>query len=187
MCTLHFDPSLHAAEQLVVQSLFADGHIAYRLSKNKPNGNGFRVLSTLEEIIPQSLTDMTWILSQNSFRMTLAREVPQKVAEAVPAFIQRLFAEAGLNSEQHLSHAIAALHPGGPRIIDGLKEILGLEEEALKDSRKILFECGNMSSATLPHIFHSVAQRNDVSSGTLVMGLAFGPGLTMVGVLLEKV
>ena len=32
LCTLHLDPSDHSPEQLVVQSLFADGHIRYTLT-----------------------------------------------------------------------------------------------------------------------------------------------------------
>ena len=187
MCTLHFDPSLHSPEQLVVQSLFADGHIAYRVTARKPSKQAFRVLASLEEIIPNSLDDMTWVLASNSFRMTLAREVPQKVADAVPEFVQRLYREAGLSAAERLQDSVAALHPGGPRIIDGLKDVLRLHEEAIADSRKILFQFGNMSSATMPHIFDSIANRSEIKSGTLVLGLAFGPGLTMVGVLLQKI
>src|SRR5690606_5569834 len=36
LCTIHFDPSNHSPEQLVVQSLFADGVIKYTASKDVP-------------------------------------------------------------------------------------------------------------------------------------------------------
>jgi predicted naringenin-chalcone synthase len=89
LCTLHFDPAEHTPEQLVVQSLFADGHIRYSVApgRNGPGLNGhhaFEVLAVREEIVPNSTEDMTWVLSEWGFRMTLSRDVPGKIASALP-------------------------------------------------------------------------------------------------------
>jgi predicted naringenin-chalcone synthase len=43
-----------------------------------------------------------------------------------------------------------------------------------------------MSSATLPHIWERIVASTDIAAGTIVASLAFGPGLTMSGALLEK-
>jgi predicted naringenin-chalcone synthase len=47
-------------------------------------------------------------------------------------------------------------------------------------SHKVLRERGNMSSATLPHIWKEILDL-DLKSGTRVVSLAFGPGLTLFG------
>jgi len=53
-------------------------------------------------------------------------------------------------------------------------------------SRGILRSYGNMSSATLPHVWRSIVEDDAISAGTLVATLAFGPGLTVSGGLLVK-
>jgi predicted naringenin-chalcone synthase len=50
----------------------------------------------------------------------------------------------------------------------------------------VLRDHGNMSSATLPHIWARIAVDTSVPSGTLITSLAFGPGLTVYGAVLRK-
>ncbi len=78
------------------------------------------------------------------------------------------------------------MHPGGPRIIDRVREVLELTDAQVQTSRDVLFDCGNMSSATLPHIWQRLLEDRAVARGTPIVSLAFGPGLTMCGALLEK-
>ena len=49
-----------------------------------------------------------------------------------------------------------------------------------------MLDHGNMSSATLPHVWMRIVDDARVASGTLVASLAFGPGLTCSGALFEK-
>jgi predicted naringenin-chalcone synthase len=50
----------------------------------------------------------------------------------------------------------------------------------------ILQNFGNMSSATLPHIWEAMLGDIKVPNQALIVSLAFGPGLTISGALLEK-
>ncbi|MBI1764473.1 MAG: naringenin-chalcone synthase [Acidobacteria bacterium] len=187
LCTLHFNPRDHRPEQLVVQSLFADGHIRYALTlQEAPPPAGFEVLAVREEVVPNTLADMTWVPSEWGFRMTLAREVPEKIAAALPGYLQRLFVQAGECYETARDRACFAVHPGGPRIIDSVQTLLGLREDQVAISRALLFEHGNMSSATLPHVWGRMLQTPEIKPGTLVGSLAFGPGLTIAGALFRK-
>ncbi|HTU82947.1 MAG TPA: 3-oxoacyl-[acyl-carrier-protein] synthase III C-terminal domain-containing protein, partial [Candidatus Acidoferrales bacterium] len=54
-------------------------------------------------------------------------------------------------------------------------------------SRQVLFEHGNMASATAPHIWQRIVDSPDIAPGTKVISMAFGPGLTVIGALFEKV
>src|SRR6185295_12047598 len=78
-CTLHLDPTRHHPEQLVVQSLFADGHIRYAVTAARP-GAGLEFLGYREELIPGSLDAMGWVLGDRGMRMILSREVPDLIA-----------------------------------------------------------------------------------------------------------
>jgi predicted naringenin-chalcone synthase len=80
----------------------------------------------------------------------------------------------------------AAIHPGGSRILDGIAACLELTEAQMAHSRRVLHERGNMSSATLPHIWARMAADPAVRPGELILSLAFGPGLTVTGNILRK-
>ena len=194
-CTLHLDPSQHSPEQLVVQGLFADGHIRYSLTMdgNSQDGTGrdrksrgLHFLGVHEELIPGSLGAMGWILGDRGMRMMLAREVPELIAASLRDFLKRMFAATGVEAAEAFSSGVFAIHPGGPRIIDKVAALLELGPNQVAASRAVLKACGNMSSATLPHVWAAMLDDPDVTSGTLITSLAFGPGLTVYGAVLRK-
>lgn len=171
LCTLHLDVGNTEPEQLVINSLFADGVISYRAG-DAPEP-GYRVEATREVIAGESRDAMTWGVSAAGFRMTLSREVPKLVRQHV----------AGVVAPWREAGAVYAIHPGGPRIIDAVKEALGLSEEQVVTSREVLRAYGNMSSATLPHVWMHLRER--IKPGTPVISLAFGPGLTIAASLMR--
>lgn len=179
MCSLHMNPADHLPEQLVVQSLFADGHALYTVSQNR-SPNNFRILAVHERLLADSAQDMEWMPAAWGMKMTLSRNVPQKIKGAIRAFLLELLPKAGISLDSALKNAIFAVHPGGPKIIDSVKESLELSEEQVNASRKILQERGNMSSSTLPHVWEEISQ-NPPEKGCPVISLAFGPGLTIFG------
>lgn len=186
MCGLHMDANDHSPEQLVVQSLFADGHIKYSAVASQSAKSGFHVLNVREEIIPNSQGDMSWAPASWGMKMTLSRDVPAKISSALRSFIFMLIKDTGYALETIMRDAVFAVHPGGPKIIDTVREILELSEEQVLASREVLFERGNMSSATLPHVWCKLLSQN-ISSKKPVVSLAFGPGLTVFGALFETV
>jgi hypothetical protein len=114
LCSLHLNPQDHSPEQLVVQSLFADGHIRYSMTLDERPGieaprPAFEALATHEEVIPDSIEDMTWVLSECGFRMTLSREAPDKIAAALPGFLERLLESAGENPQARRDQIIFAI------------------------------------------------------------------------------
>jgi len=194
LCTLHLDPSDHSPEQLVVQSLFADGHIRYTLSPGSdptsattPNTvqSGYRILTLADEMVADSANDMRWSVSEWGFRMALTQHVPEKIGNALPAFLVRLFSQAGLDYEAEKENTIFAIHPGGPKIIEQVSDKLGLRAEQSAASRVVLLNYGNMSSATLPHVWNEILESGAARPGQLVASLAFGPGLTICGSLFQ--
>ena len=117
--------------------------------------------------------------------MALTQQVPEKIGNALPAFLVRLFAQAGLDYEAEKDSAIFAIHPGGPKIIEQVSDALGLRPEQSAASRTVLRNYGNMSSATLPHVWNEILESGAAEPGQLVVSLAFGPGLTICGGLFQ--
>lgn len=205
LCTLHLDPSDHRLEQLVVQSLFADGFIRYSMqampampassassaydnrsqAMSPSQQRGLEILAIRELIVPETAGSMSWSVGDAGMQMTLARDVPAKIATVLREFVTQLCGNANL-SVAALRDSIAAVHPGGPKIIDGVRDVLELTDAQVQTSRDVLFDHGNMSSATLPHIWARLVADPAVVAGTLILSLAFGPGLTVCGGLFRK-
>jgi len=181
LCSLHLDPADHRIEQLVVQSLFGDGLIRYSLVPNAPHG--LSLLALHEQLVPDTAGAMRWVAGDHGMQMTLARDVPEQIGAVLRAFVIELYRRAGVELG-HMRDSVFALHPGGPRIIDGVQQTLELSDGQVAASRAVLYDHGNMSSATLPHVWMVLDQT--LAPGTLVASLAFGPGLTVCGALFEK-
>ncbi|MBO9668356.1 MAG: naringenin-chalcone synthase [Bdellovibrio sp.] len=185
LCSLHLNPQDPTLEQIVIQSLFADGCIAYRMSHDRPP-EGFKILSLYEEIIPDTANAMEWMVSDWGMKMTLSKDVPSMVGSKIREFTHRWLTNRGFDLSEIKKQALFAVHPGGPKIIDQVLEHLELREEQVTASRKLLFDRGNMSSATLPHLWEEIVKDDSVPSGTKVVSYAFGPGLTVCAGLMEK-
>lgn len=171
----------------MVQSLFADGYARYEVSRDPEAGvAAFRIAALREEIVPGTEDRMGWDVGSNGFRMTLSREVPREIASALPAFLERMKSDAFGSDAPALAGCVFAVHPGGPRIIDGVQELFGLTEAQVRASREVLKRYGNMSSATLPHVWDEILRDMAVPGGTPIVSLAFGPGLTIAGAVFLK-
>ncbi len=184
MCGLHMNAAANSAEQIVVQSLFADGHIKYSAGSH-PNGYAsYRVLGIKEMVVADSEADMSWSPESWGLQMNLSREVPEKIRTGIHAFFEGLAAQSGLDVKALLAEGVFAIHPGGPKIIQSVQEILGLSDSQTKFSKQVLHDRGNMSSATLPHVWAEILE-SKLATGTKVISFAFGPGLTIFGSIFE--
>ena len=189
LCSLHINPLLHEPEQLVVQTLFADGFIKYSVV---PGNNSFTknssldLLSLHEEIIEGSTLTMSWICEDWGMKMTLAKDIPSILASHITKFLHTLIKKSGLDPDTTLGNALYAIHPGGPKVIQKIARLLTLSEEQISHSKEVLSNLGNMSSATLPHIWEKIVNDPSVPAKSLIISLAFGPGLTISGSIFQK-
>jgi predicted naringenin-chalcone synthase len=176
LCSMHFNPSIYDPEQFVVQSLFADGHIKYTVANHaaKPS---LKLHGIEERLIPGSLDAMTWLPGDFGFHMTLSRQVPAFIVMEIKKFLPWFLDH--LQIATPIKEMIFAVHPGGPKIIEAVQQALELDAAQLTHSREVLRERGNMSSATLPHIWQRILAAETNENGRGVLSLAFGPGLTV--------
>jgi predicted naringenin-chalcone synthase len=124
---------------------------------------------------------MTWEVTDLGFRMGLSPRVPDVLAVHVRKLVVDLLARHGLRIEDVDGWAV---HPGGPKILDVVQEQLALDDFALAASRDVLAAYGNCSSPTVLLVLDALRRR--AAPPRRVVMLAFGPGLTLYGSLLER-
>lgn len=195
LLSAHLNLTEFSPANTMICSLFADGFIGYSLYEEKAfmdddtilEKKGLRILALHEVIIPDSLEDMSWDLGEYNFLMTLSKRVPVFIRKNIKSFLTTLCKKGGVDLEEQKSKMHFAIHPGGPKIIDYVVNEIGLLKEQAHWSYEVLRVHGNMSSATIPHIFNEIINDPDIESGTKIVAMAFGPGLTATGLLLEKI
>ena len=172
-------------DQLVSHALFGDAAAAVVV---EPAGAALAGPGRLRLVDVAACSDpataglMTWELTDAGFRMTLSRQVPDVLARHVAGLVDLLCQRNGRDREEIAGWAV---HPGGPRVLDVVADRLGLPAEALADSRGVLAEHGNCSSATILVVLDRLTRDRCLRAGQAVVALAFGPGLTLYAALLE--
>ncbi|WP_322046585.1 3-oxoacyl-[acyl-carrier-protein] synthase III C-terminal domain-containing protein [Paraburkholderia sp. J67] len=191
LLSLHNNIESSNIENIVTMTLFADGFIKYSVCSDayvREHGlSGLRILAVHEHLLPESADDMTWTPAAHQLQMTLSVKVPLVIKQCVHRFVVSLLRRANIDFERD-KHALAfAIHPGGPKIVEHIQDELGLDNDSVVISKNVFHENGNMSSATIPHILKEFVEEKAVRPGTRIVCLGFGPGLTVTGMVLEKI
>jgi predicted naringenin-chalcone synthase len=176
LCTLHFC-RIPTAENLVVNSLFADGAAAVVLSApGRRQGRGLCALEGFASyVVPNTPELLSWRIGDQGFRMGLDTAAPRIVGRAVPAFVEGLLAAGGW---ERTGVDFWAVHPGGRAILETVERALALPRTALEPARAVLREYGNMSSPTLLFVLERILAQGRPGRG---VALSFGPGLSLEG------
>lgn len=190
--TNHVSTLKNGAADIIDMTLFGDGFIGYSaypedvFRTSRSVGPGLRVVAAHEELIPNSLGEMTWKLGAQQFDMHLSKNVPLLIRENVLGFARKLCARAGMDFDRVKDGLFYAIHPGGPRIVDHTRDVLGIPEEKLSHTRRAFYELGNMCSATVPYILADILEDKTLPANARILAMGFGPGLTASGLILEK-
>ncbi len=186
MCSLHMNPLNHNLDQLVVQSLFADGFIRYSANDTQTSPS-LELCALHEELIPYSYQEMSWSPDHWGMSMSLSAKVPELISSHLEIFLKQLAEKAQVDWNMLKEKALFAIHPGGPKIIDSIAEKLELSSEQLYFTYDVFTTHGNMSSATVPHMWAAILKDDKILNDRYIISLAAGPGLTLTGALLKKV
>ena len=180
LCSLHMAYGWHP-EKVVANALFADGAAAVVASANPSlSHQSLALRRSGSMVIPNSADLMHWEIGDHGFAMGLSPLVPKTVGAALLPWVRDWLKEQTIELEAVTSWAV---HPGGPRILSTCSEVLSLEPNRLLDSRAVLQDHGNMSSATILFILERLRRR---STAGLCLALAFGPGLTAEVALFDR-
>jgi predicted naringenin-chalcone synthase len=174
LCTLHFQMK-NDIDSLISGSVFADGAAGMIISANKPGKKSLEIQGFASALATEGEQDMAWTVGDTGFDMVLSKYVPDIIQSNLDTALDPVYDQYSVSKNEI---DLWALHPGGRSIIDKIQESLGLNDEQIKSSRKILANYGNMSSATVLFVLKDILD-SDLSNGEKIVSMAFGPGLTI--------
>jgi polyketide synthase Type III len=121
---------------------------------------------------------------EGRLRIILSKDIRQLAGALSCRLVNQLLERYGLTKEQ-VAHWV--LHSGGRKVIDNVRDALGLSTEQVARSKHVLNNFGNMSSPTvlfvLEELLHSTNGTRPPRSGDLGVMLALGPGVAVEGAL----
>jgi alkylresorcinol/alkylpyrone synthase len=187
LCSLTVPVASSATPDLVVSGLFGDGAVALvargdQAAAGAGGRSGPRVIATYGEVVPGTVDVLGWRLGSDGFRIVLTAELSAVVESHLGAGVRGFLAEHGLKVDDVTAWVC---HPGGPRVIDAIRDSLQLPESALELTRRSLAEVGNMSSASVLHVLQQTIELSRPPPGSPGLLIGLGPGVSMELVLLE--
>ena len=176
LCSLHMQ-EVHDIEQLLAFLVFADGCAAYLVTAEPA---GFAIDSFLAVNLPNTSALITWRIGAQGFDMQLSGRIPGELRSGLAAAGTQITQGAVPRSIE-----LWAVHPGGRTIIDAVEHGLELPSELLTESRTVLREFGNMSSASVVYVLQRLMQ--SARPGQRGCAMSFGPGVTAETMLFHAV
>jgi alkylresorcinol/alkylpyrone synthase len=183
LCSLTIQRKDNSVANLVASSLFGDGAAAViakganRAAAGRP---GPRVLATRSRIYPDTEEVMGWRIGSDGFRIVLSVDVATVTEKYLGEDVRGFLADHGLTPEDVSTWVC---HPGGPRVIEAVENVLDLPGDALDHTRNSLRNNGNLSSVSVLDVLRA-NMADPPSAGSIGLMIAMGPAFCSELVLL---
>lgn len=179
LCSLHLQANQNP-DNILANSLFSDGAAAVIVGAHpKDNEKSLWSIEKQQSISMDKTTDkMTWEAGDHGFLMKLSPAVPVLLGREITPFTESLLGNISIKNCDW------AIHPGGKSIIQAIEKAISLDPVQTQASWKTLSQYGNMSSATFLFVLENLLQQSELQKWAV--GLGFGPGLSIEGILLKR-
>ncbi len=124
---------------------------------------------------------MGFKLTNSGLQMVLDVTVPETIAQHFPDIVHPFLAKNNLEMGD-IDHLI--FHPGGKKIIHTVEELFSGHGKHINETKNVLRQYGNMSSATVLYVLEEIMDANP-KKGNKGLMLSFGPGFSAQRILLE--
>lgn len=183
LCSLTFLRNDYSKSNFIGSSLFADGVVACLVAgdnRTLKTRNKIKFLANQSKIYYDSLDVMGWEFLDAGFKVLFSSDIPTIIHENVYHDITSF-----LDTQQVKLADIKnfIFHPGGKKILTAYEEALGVEGDFLKNTREVMNENGNMSSATVLYVLERFFTRGFTNGYGLMVSM--GPGFSCEMVLLQ--
>lgn len=199
LCSLTLQHGDDSTANLAASGLFGDGAAAVVLVGDEhplarprlPAGSAgresdahrtARVVDSRSTLHAGTTGDLGWRVRDTGFQVVLSARLPELVGAHLLGDVKALLVEHDLEPSQVPTWIV---HAGGPRILDAVRDTLGLDEQDLRHSRASLREAGNLSSASVLHVLDATLASSTAPAGSPAVLVAFGPGVSTELVLLR--
>ena len=164
---------------ILSNALFGDGAAAAVLMTRPA---GFELVASAVRYVPEQRDAIRFVHKEGQLHNQLSTKLPDMVNKAAAEVVADLLSSQGLKTGD-IRHW--AFHTGGEKIINAVRDEIGVPEEQLRATRTILSQYGNMSSPTVWFVLEELL-RSGISSGEWCVMVAYGAGLSAHACLLRK-
>ena len=190
LCSLTLQRDDVSIANLVASGLFGDGAAAVvavgaeraRTMLDPDRGVQPEVLAATSRLYPDSERTMGWDVGAGGLKIVLDSSVPDLVRHYVGGDVDRFLAQHDL-TRADIEGYVA--HPGGPKVLEAMADALEVPREALGVTWDSLSRIGNLSSASVLHVFADTLADHAPRPGSYGLMLAMGPGFCSELVLLR--
>lgn len=165
---------------IVSAAIFGDGAACCLLSSDE-NDEGPEIIDEQMYHFYDAEHMMGFKLTNGGLQMVLDIEVPDTIASHFGAIIHPFLKQNNFEIKD-IDHMI--FHPGGKKIVQTVEELFSGLNKNIDDTKEILRQYGNMSSATVLYVLERIMDRKP-QKGEKGLMLSFGPGFSAQRVLLQ--
>lgn len=173
LCSLTLQRDDVSPANLISTGLFGDGAAAVVVAGRDCPQPGIEIVDTCPTFYPDTEDVMGWAISEKGFRIVLSPSVPEVIAANVGRDLDFLLARNQLTRADIQSWM---LHTGGPKILRGTQQALGITEVDLAASWACLRRMGNLSSTSVLIVLEETMLHRRPPAGTRSILGAMGPG-----------
>ncbi|HET8735653.1 MAG TPA: type III polyketide synthase [Pricia sp.] len=178
--TATFQLNDYSMANMVSAAIFGDGAACILLSSEKEVA-GPKIVGGEMYHFRDATRMMGFDLTNMGLKMILDIRVPGTIAAHFPEIVHPFLKKYGTTIEA-VDHLV--FHPGGRKIVQTVEQLFGKLGKNIDDTREVLRQYGNMSSATVLYVLERFLEK-DIKKGEQGLILSFGPGFSAQRVLLE--
>ena len=165
---------------ILSNALFGDGAAAAVVRDHPP---GWELIASAARHVPEYRDAIRYVHKDGQLHNRLSLKLPGLVKKAAAKVVYDVLRRHDL-SVGDVRHW--ALHTGGEKIINAVRDEIGIPEDRLAPTRRVLAEYGNMSSPTVWFVLDGIT-RGSVDPGDWCVMVAYGAGLSAHAYLLRQV
>jgi len=165
---------------IVSAAIFGDGSACTILS-SYPDESGPEVIGEAMYHFYDAIKMMGFEVKNSGLQMVLDKEVPKVISDHFPNIVHPFLTRFDKSIED-VDHLI--FHPGGKKIVQTIEELFGALGKDINNTKTVLKEYGNMSSATVIYVLERFMKAKP-KKGDIGLMLSFGPGFTAQRILLQ--
>ena len=184
LCSLTLQRDDDSTANLVASGLFGDGAsavVAVGSARAAQHGGGAHVLDSRSHLYPDTQRTMGWDITSTGLKIVLDADVPTLVRRYLGDDVRGFLGAHDLGIDDVTAWVC---HPGGPKVIEAIEDVLGAGPDALELTWRSLAEIGNLSSSSVLHVLRDTLQKHP-PPGTPGVLMAMGPGFCSELVLLR--